>query len=182
MHDPVRGLFWLLLPASILEKILARILLTTVVYVTATMLFYLVFSIVSEGINLLLFRRHHPLFFPFDPLVFWGVLSYMVIQAPFLVGAVYFRKHALSKTVLSLVGFSLLFAIGTLLAVRVIFDNQMVGLDFEALFAKAQFSGAWMQLENFGRAAAGTAKAIFWVIVPIVCWTICYFRLKETER
>ena len=44
LHDPVKSLPWLLLPASLLEKTLARILLTTAVLIGGSMLFYFVFS------------------------------------------------------------------------------------------------------------------------------------------
>lgn len=80
---------------------MSRILLTTVEFVAGSMLLYLGFSIISEGVNLLLFGRHHLVFLPFDPLVLKGAMSYTALQAPFLLGAVYFRKHALSKTVLT---------------------------------------------------------------------------------
>jgi len=182
LHDPVQGLSWLLLPASLLEKTLARVLLTTVVYAAGSMLLYLAFSILSEGLNLLLFERRHALFFPFDPLVLKGALTYTAVQAPFLLGAVYFRKHALSKTVLVLLGFSLLLALGVVIAARIIFGGELFGADFQTLLAEADFNGAWLQLSGVVRAAAGAGKIIFWLIMPVVCWTICWFRLKETER
>ena len=151
-------------------------------YVAGSMLLYLAFSVVSEGLNLLLFGRHHTLFFPLDPGVLKAALSYSAIQAPFLLGAVYFRKHALSKTVLCFLALSLLFGLGVLVAVWILFGGRWVGMDFEALFAGTDFSAAWIQLANVGRMAAGIGKVIFWLVIPIVCWTICFFRLKETER
>ena len=182
LHDPVDSLPWLLLPASMLEKALARILLTTFVYVAGSMVFYILFSIVSEGLNYLVVKRHHLLFNPFDPMVLRGALSYMAIQAPFLLGAVYFRKHALSKTILSILAFSLIFGLGVLVAGRIILGDQLAGLVSETHTPSAEFNVAWMQLAKFGRTAAGAAKTVFWFVIPVVCWTTCYFRLKETER
>ncbi len=182
LHDPVLGIAWLLLPASLLEKTLARILLTTAVFIAGSMALYFLLSIVSEGVNTLLFNRRHPLFSPFDTVVLKGALAYTAIQAPFMVGAVYFRKHALSKTVLILLGFSLLLGLGVLVAARLIFWNHATGWDIATLIHRADFHAVWRPLSNVGRMAAFTAKVIFWVVLPLVSWTICYFRLRETER
>ncbi len=182
LHDPLQGLSWLLLPASLLEKTLARIALTTLVLVAGSMLLYLVFSVVSEGLNLLLFDRRHPLFFPFDPLVLKGVLLYMAIQAPFLLGAVYFRKHALSKTVLSLLGFLLLLALGILLGARLILGSPFGTMNAEALLDAADPGAVWMRLGRIGSAAGIAGKTVLLGVMPLICWATCYFRLKETER
>ncbi len=182
LHDPVKGISWLLVPASLLEKTLAWLLLTTLVFILGSMGFYLAFSVISEGLNMLAFGRRHFLFFPFDPFVLKGALSYTAIQAPFFLGAVYFRKHALSKTILALLTFSLMLGLGVLVVARVLFWGQGIAWDFEAVFAGTDLSEKWAQLANLGKTAAVAAKSLFWAVVPFVCWTTCYFRLKETER
>lgn len=182
LHDPIKGLPWLLLPASLLEKTLARILLTTAVLIGGSMLLYFVFSLMSEGVNTFLFDRRHALFQPFDPLVFKGAITYTAVQAPFLLGAAYFRKHALSKTILAMLGFTALLSLGFYLAARIIFGEQFSGLVFGDLFTEASHSIEWAKLSGLGRAAAITTKVIFWLALPLVSWTTCYFRLKETER
>lgn len=182
LHDPIQGLSWLLLPASQLEKTIVRILLTTVIYVAGSMLLFVVISMVSEALNQMLLGRHHGLFAPTDPLVLKSALTYIAIQAPFLVGAAYFRKHALSKTILVLIGFSVLLTMGIFAALRIIFGSQWSSTDFERTLDGADLGIAWEQLMQIGCTAAGTAKVLFWVVIPLVSWTICYFRLKETER
>lgn len=182
LHDPIKGLSWLLLPASLLEKTIVHILLTTVIYAAGSMLLFVVISMVSEALNQMLLSRHHGLFMPIDPLVLKSALTYTAIQAPFLAGAAYFRKHALSKTILVLMGFSVLLAIGIFAALRIIFGNQWTGMNFELMLNGTDGGIAWKQLLQIGRTAAGTAKVLFWIIIPVVSWTICYFRLKETER
>lgn len=182
LHDPIQGLSWLLLPASLLEKTIVHILLTTVIYAIGSMLLFVVISMVSEALNQMLLGRHHGLFTPIDPLVLKSALTYIAIQAPFLVGAAYFRKHALSKTILVLMGFLVLLAVGIFVALRIIFGSQWSGIDFERMLDGADLGIAWEQLKQIGRTAAGTAKVLFWAVIPLVSWTICYFRLKETER
>ncbi len=182
LHDPIQGLSWLLLPASLLEKTIVYILLTTVVYVTGGMLLFGVISMVSEALNQMLLGRHHGLFSPIDPLVLKSALTYTAMQAPFLVGAAYFRKHALSKTILVLMGFSVLLAVGILAAARIIFGDQWSGMDFELMLDGIDMGMGWEQFVQLGCTAAGAAKVLFWLVIPVVSWTICYFRLKETER
>ncbi|MCG6910580.1 MAG: hypothetical protein LJE94_10715 [Deltaproteobacteria bacterium] len=182
LHDPIKGLPWLLLPASLLEKTLARILLTTVVVIAGSMVFFFFFSLISEGVNTFLFNRRHALFQPFDPLVLKGAMTYTAAQAPFLLGAVYFRKHALSKTTLGMLGFTVLFSLGVYVAARLIFGGHLSGLEFDDLFTGAGYDLEWSALSGLGRAAIITGKVIFWLVLPLVSWTACYFRLKETER
>ncbi|MCP4024419.1 MAG: hypothetical protein GY729_21430 [Desulfobacteraceae bacterium] len=182
LHDPVQGLSWLMVPASIPEKALARILITTVVYIAGTMLFYLIFSMVSEGLNTMILKRHHPLFNPFDPIILKGTLAYIAVQAPFLLGAVYFRKHALSKTILTVLGLSFVLGIGICLAAWLIFGDQFTELNFKLLFDSTDSNVTWMQLSKIGQIGIHTARVIFWIVTPIICWAVCYIRLKETER
>ena len=55
-------------------------------------------------------------------------------------------------------------------------------MDFDRISDGADLGIAWEQLMQIGCTAAGTAKVLFWMVIPLVSWTICYFRLKETER
>ena len=185
-HDTVKGPAWLLIPASLLEKALSRIALSTVVYVVTTMLVYFGFSLVSEGFNWLLFRRYHPLFNPFDPLILHGVVLYFVLQAPLLVGAVYFRKHSLSKTILALLGYTFVFIVVVVCAIWLIFGNYFDGL-FPGLEALIEQTGTHDEaivanIERLGRVALWIWRIVFWALIPALCWTTCYYRLKETER
>jgi len=169
LHDPVKGFSWLLLPASVLEKTLTCILLTTLVYMAGGMMFYLVFSLVSEGLNMLVFHSRHPLFNPFDRLILNSMQTYVSIQAPFLIGAVYFQKHALSKTILALFFSVVIFGIGILLAARIIFGDALSRLM------------EYNSIPTFDSSLMNAVKVFFGFAVPLISWIICYFRHKETE-
>ncbi len=181
LHDPVQGTFWLLLPASLPEKTLSRILLTTIVFVAGSMLGYWVFSLLAEGCNWLIFQRRHDLFFPFAPEVLKGTLTYTALQAPFLLGAVTFRRHALSKTVLSLLGLALLLSLAGLLGLRLLFWDQLEGSGLRALLAGPESRLAWMHLTEAGRTVAGIGRIVFWLFMPPACWFLCWMRLKKTS-
>ena len=185
-HDTVKGPAWLLIPASLLEKASSRIALSTVIYVIATMLIFFGFSILSEVFNWLLFRRHHPLFNPFDPWVLHGVALYFVLQAPLLVGAIYFQRHSLSKTILVLLGYTSVFFVVVGIATWLIFGDYFHGLlsNLETLIEQTGTTDDAIiaNIGNLGRVALWFWRIIFWAIIPPLCWTICYYRLKETER
>jgi len=185
-HDTVKGPAWLLIPASLLEKVSSRIALSTVMYVITTMLIYFGFSLVSEGFNWLLFRRHHLLFNPFDQLVLHGVALYFVLQAPLLVGAIYFQKHSLSKTILALLGYTFVFFVVVVAAMWLIFGDYFNGLPlgWETLIEQTGISNDAIiaNIERLGNVALWSWRIIFFAIIPLLCWTICYYRLKGTER
>jgi hypothetical protein len=185
-HDTVKGPAWLLIPASLLEKTSSRIALSTVMYVITTMLIYFGFSLVSEGFNWLLFRRHHPLFNPFDQLVLHGVALYFVLQAPFLVGAIYFQKLSWSKTILALLGYTFVFFVVVVFAMWLIFGNYFDGLlpSLETLIEQPGtfYESIGANIERLGRIGLWIWRIIFWALIPPLCWTICYYRLRETER
>ena len=177
LHDPVKGYAWLLLPASNLEKALSRILLTTLIYIVGSLVVYLLFSFVCEGLNQVILGRRHPFFNPLDRVILNCVLTYISIQAPFLIGAVYFKKHALSKTVLFLSGALIVLGVCILAAAWSILGGQVSGPDVKNLF----YSWENSDMTPFGRALINGIKVIFWLVVPVFSWTVCFFRHKETE-
>ena len=185
-HDTVKGPAWLLIPASLFEKASSRIALSTVMYVITTMIIYFCFSLVSEGFNWLLFKRHHPLFNPFDQWVLHGVALYFVLQAPFLVGAIYFQKHSLSKTILSLLGYIFAFFVIVVIAMWLIFGDYFDGLipSLGMLIEQhgTSYEAIGANIERLGSVALWFWRIIFWALIPPLCWTICYYRLRETER
>jgi hypothetical protein len=177
LHDPVKGYSWLLLPASSLEKTLSRILLTTLVYYFGSLVIYLLFSLLSEGINMLVLQRCHFMFNPFDLVIIKSMGVYMAVQAPFLTGAVYFKKHTLSKTILFLTFSVLIIGVGILIAIRLIFGEGFFWWNVQDIF----YSNEVDDFTAVGSGVINTAKVFFWFAVPSVSWIICYFRYRETE-
>jgi hypothetical protein len=177
LHDSITGYSWLLLPASSLEKTLSQILITTLVYSLGSLVIYLLFSLFSEGINMLVLRRCHSMFNPFDSVIITSIGVYMAIQAPFLIGAVYFKKHALRKTILVLTFSVLIIGVVLLIATQIIFGKEFFWLNVKDIF----YSDAYGDFTAVGLSVINTAKVLFWFAVPLVSWIICYFRCRETE-
>jgi hypothetical protein len=186
LHHSERGPAWLLLPASALEKFGSRLALSSVIYAVATMLMLLLFCLVSEAVNSLLLDRHHPLFNPFDPMILKGTLLYFVLQSPLLVGAVYFRKHVLSKTVLTLVAYTFVLLLFALLGMKLLLGSYLNGvtssLEFLDNLQKVVGADFLPYLEGLGRLGVWTCRILFWAVLAPFFWTVGYYRLKEIER
>ena len=86
LHDKTRNEAWLLLPASALEKTLARMLAVTVGLVVWLLVFSTVVSVVVDSLNLLLVGKRHAFFDPFDPVVRERISIYFVLQSLYFLG------------------------------------------------------------------------------------------------
>ena len=170
LHDKSRTEAYLLLPASALEKVLARLLLVTAGLALALLLYSTVLSLVIEGLNLGLFGVRRPIFNPFDAEVWELIAAYIVVQSPYFLGSAWFRRAPFLKTSLALVLLLLAFAVIALVAVRVAFG----GWGWDAWFV---FDG----FVDWHIANAGAFKNVLLVLIPPVLWCIAWFRLKEAQ-
>jgi len=105
---------WLMIPASTFEKFCSRLFLTSFGYVAGSIVVYFIVTMISKGLNQMIFEFSHPVFNPLDPWVRYNIALYLVLQSMFLVGAIYFRRFAFVKTILFLSLLSLVFLVGFL--------------------------------------------------------------------
>ena len=171
---------WLMIPASTFEKFSSRLFLTSVGYVAGSMLVYFMVSLISKGLNQMIFEFSQPLFNPLDPWVRYNAALYLVLQSMFLVGAIYFRRFAYVKTILFLSLLSLVFLIGFFVMSKwILGDNIRALLSGEYLISWELLSMQW----------AGQIRDVllfwlrigFWGLLAPLCYVITYFRLKEIE-
>jgi len=181
LHHPQRSYVYLTLPASNLEKFLSKLVLTTVGYVLGTLILYFLFSVLMSIVNLIIFQQSHPLFNPFDRIIWITIGVYLITQSIFLLGAVYYKKHAFIKTNLFLFLLQLTVSIFIVFLVKIVFWNYIQGWSFSPEDIILSSPAVEQQLENFFWGFAQFMKFIFyWVLAPVL-WLISYFRLKETE-
>jgi len=179
-----QGVFYLTLPGSSLEKFLSKLLVTSLGYALGSLFFYTAVSSAAEGINRVIFGYGHAFFNPFTRRVLLTVTVYVVTQAVFLVGSVYFRKLAFIKTNLYLWLFGIVLTIVVAVTAWVIFRDYAVGprIGLEPYMQELGRSG---ELEAVLRPMAEkflqVAKVLFWGAAAPVCWIISYLRLRETE-
>ena len=185
-HDRTRNHDWLMLPSSTLEKLTARLVLTSVGYAAGVVIFYSVFSVVAAGLSSLIFGGHRGLFAPWTREVGLMLANYLVMQSVFLVGAAFFRKNHFVKTVLSLTVIGFVALILLAVTVRLVFADYFTGMepsrDLAAFFEGFEDNAGWeLNLGRTGRSIATTLKVLYWSALAPICWVIAYFRLRETE-
>ena len=173
MHDKTRNEAWLLVPASVLEKTLARLLAVTIGLTGYLLVFFGVVSVAIETLNLLLFGDRNPFFNPFDSTVRDRISLYIILQPFFFLGGAWFRKAHFVKTTLAITVAVIALGAFTLITVRIVFAGYWLGIR-DLSFV----------LEQLGRAHAGGVEAVLLGIapmVPLACWWIAWLRVRETQ-
>lgn len=178
--------FYLLLPASPFEKFLSKWLLLGIGYFLVFTVGYYLLAFVARFIGKLLFDFDLGTFNMLDNDNLLFIQLFFALQALFLLGAVYFRKFAIFKTVLStfLTGVFMI-AIAALLFRIIMFDM------FEGLYhfkPVLEINGTMMEVQpssNFKSFMQQNGENIvrlwgLWII-PAVLLVVGYFKLRETE-
>ncbi|EKE01445.1 MAG: hypothetical protein ACD_21C00132G0016 [uncultured bacterium] len=171
VHDKKQAYFLLTLPCSNGEKFFSCWLITSIGYALSALVLYTVVYWLIAFVNVLVFRTPLILFKPIQPIVGRAILQYLVIQSIFFLGAIYFKKNQLLKTILTLVSISIVMAI------------------FSALFSVAVFSPlffvqTWVihDVSSVDFASlAGWFKLLFWTLLAPFCLWVAYQRLTEYE-
>ncbi len=183
LHDDVKGVAWLTLPASLFEKIASRVALSTIVWAAIIVLSFFLISLISEGVNLLLIGRCHSLFSPFDKDVFLRTVVYFILVSIYHLGLVYFKRHAVFKTFLSLFIYFLFLCLTAYITAKIFFG----GLFTDVLYMSDPVRNIPLYIaenDNLVRIwslTKWTVKIGFWYVLAPLCWIIGYFRLRETE-
>jgi hypothetical protein len=121
LHHPLQRFHYLTLPCSSLERFLSRYLLSAPLYYLHVLVAYAVFDRLAAAIAGVMMDKSAAAFAPFEPRMLQLTLAYFGLHALMFGGAIYFRSHALIKTMLcaALIGFGLVLA--QLAAVRIFF-------------------------------------------------------------
>jgi len=172
---------WLMLPATSLEKFLAKGVLSAFAYPVALIVVFFLSSLITEPIQLLFFGNPITLFNPFTREMAAELSVYWVWQSIFLLGATYFHKGHFFKTVLSLGVIGIALAALGLLFVKIIFSIKYgsslrtfdVVFSFDSLLFQPA-SGAIGIFRVLG-------KLVYFVALPVFCWVTAYFRVEEVQ-
>ncbi len=180
-----RNIHYLSLPASSVEKLLAKLLLTTVGYILISLVLYEVFTLIASGITNIFFGIGHPVFNPFHPLIWKMIRLYIITQSVIFFGSVYFKKLALIKTMLALSAFGTAISILAGIIFRIVFAHYFKGMSFiggpEFMQSFSFDPGMGPDIEKLMKFSAQAVKIAFFWVMPVFFWVVSYFRLKETE-
>ena len=196
LHDRTCRDAYLLLPASALEKLLARLLPLTVGLTILLLAYFCVLSIVVEAFNSAFFGSRRPIFNPFDPDIWELIGFYIILQSPYFLGATWFRRFAFLKTTLALVllhvGFALfalaVFRLSTPSFSRRVLDGQDIHPElypdsFDILDVLL-FELAGVAVRSVHHAGIDTWAAILsaaMILLPPILWCIAWLRLREAR-
>lgn len=178
LHDPETSYRYLTLPASMPEKYLARLLLTSIGYVVISLVLYELFSLIAAGFTQLIFSKHHPLLSPFSPETGRIIAVYLATHGLTFFGAVFFRRLHLLNTILW--AFLLMLAVGaaTAFAGRIIFWDFFNGFFVPSNIDFIQFGE---KLFSYMRSMYVLSQIIFYAAVPVFFWICGFVRFRETE-
>ena len=173
LHDRTRNEAYLLVPASGLEKTLARLLAGTVGLVAFLLVFTGLVSVVVETLNLLLYGGRYPFFDPFEPTVWRWIFVYIILQSFYFLGGAWFRRAHFVKTTLALTLAIAAFGAFTAITLRVVFAGYW--LDVGDVF---------FVLEQLGWAPASATGAVVHAIALLLalsCWWLAWLRVAEVQ-
>lgn len=179
LGDPVRRSAYLLVPASALEKVTARLALTLVAFPVAGLMLYWATSLVGAGLGGLIWDESFGVYNPFTEETWQLLAVYPMVHSVFFLGAVWFRKATVSKTILAVVLAQIGLAIVTALIFRVVFFDFFHGLSFEPSkeFRLNVTDAGWLTSDLSARIGKVFTHLLFgpWL------WVIAYLRLADTE-
>lgn len=182
LHDAKKATHYLTLPGSTIEKYLGRLVLTTVGWSIATIVFYMTATALSAAIGLAVFGRAGEVFLPVTRTSWEAIGSYIVTQSVFFFGAVYFKKHHFLKTVLSTVVIAFVFALVAMVVMRIVFIGEFAGLlPTEAELERVFGDTVTLAVRRFAEVMEVIGKIVYWAVVPLYFWILGYRRMRETE-
>jgi hypothetical protein len=181
VHDDRRGLNYFTLPASLLEKYVARLLQTAILWPAAVIAAYSVTSLIGAGIAQLLFGESHGFYFPVFISDWDIVLSYICAHVVFVFGSIFFKKSAFIKTVFAVVVVAFSAALYVMIVGRIAFNAE-----FARFFPTEAEMDRLTEMLNL---AIGAHEQLFRVIgdifsyaaVPVFFLVVGFVRLRETE-
>lgn len=196
VHDPTRNEAYLLLPASSLEKFCARLIPVTLGIGIFLPIILFALTTIIESVSQLIFGTRRPLFNPFDSEIWKLYGYYIIIQAPFFLGAIWFRRFNFLITSFVIILFHLLLAIAILITARItIGATEWQHLHGQNL-QQGSNTGTLNQFDfwHFGIAHDFSHQllatnwsflaTVFWIVIallPPVLWWIAWLRLKEVQ-
>ena len=180
LHDKTRCEAYLLLPASALEKMASRMLISIVVFPLFVLAFVTFVSWVNYALGSMMFDFGVPVY-RFGAGT-WDLLGHFVVmQSVFLLGGAWFRRAQYSKTALSVT----LLLIGLVCVTGLALYFFFFGLMAPSTFDGEALRGALIELSMSRQMLIGIASTVWqWaygLLLPLFCWTVAWLRIRETQ-
>jgi len=181
LNRPNTAHLYLMTPASTLEKFLSKWTLTTVGFAVTHLVLYTIFSMIALGFDNSIGNTYFNAFEPFGRIPLLLFKLYLTISSLFLLGSVVFRKYEFFKIQLVSNLFSICLAFIAAFLFRIIFNQYFDGMSFSPQMnhvvvepdhsVKAFIEGPLWTILQY----------LFWLGLPLLLWTVGFFKLKEQE-
>lgn len=172
IHTSARGQFYLMLPANTIEKLLSNWIITSFLYIIIANVLLIAILALASLLSSFLFNTGVEIYNPFtnDGIRTMGI--YVVTQSVFFLGALYFRKNNLLKTLLSIFVIQMIFS--SILALA----GWLILGDFNQVNEESLPNEA---VQFFTVNLPDIAKTIFWIVTAPFFLIVSYFKFKERE-
>ncbi|HRZ41128.1 MAG TPA: hypothetical protein P5228_00315 [Bacteroidales bacterium] len=182
LNRPDKSIAYLSLPASTFEKYLIPWLFTGIVWAIVSMVSYMAFALMINGLWSGVMQFPFTAFNPFEICigrspVYEAYMPYFLVHSIFFLGAAAFRKNAIPKTLLT--GFILQsgFTFLNLMMMLILFGN-FTGMDQQMKLIEAdQQNLAYF----FREVLPQLIKYSFAYVIPVIFYVAAFFKLKERE-
>lgn len=198
LHDDKKAVMELLIPASSIEKFLSKLLIATVFYFLATLIFAFFASFVLMLLSLPVLKEKAEIFSLLKPFISFSVgefslnmsysrlyLIYITVMSFFFFGAVFFKKHHVIYTVLFILLVSFVFGIISRFLAALIMPDLFTASGAVSAYTREAMAEA---IETNESVKAGLERVSYFVgiyfnaILPLVFYIISYFTLTDMER
>ncbi|MEZ4950249.1 MAG: hypothetical protein R2879_17045 [Saprospiraceae bacterium] len=178
LGTPVERSFYLALPASNLEKVVSKLLITSVIFTLVTLMYYTVFSYINNGIVYLLTDLKINNFEPFSSTNWMVIKVYLITQSIFLLGAVSFPKYSLPMTLLAFLIILFIVAAVLFLVFRITFADHFPD---SGPFSEMEGMRGPVMIEGKIEAFGDLIETLFNILFAPALWIVTYFKLSEKE-
>jgi hypothetical protein len=176
LNSPVKGYFYLTLPASALERLTAGWFMTSIMYSVISLVIIYLLSLLLNIFEVLVMGYSFQVVDPAGSDIYLILGIYFVTQTIFLTGAAYFRRFNFFKTIL------VLFVVSMIVS---IYSGLLGQLLFRGGFQSGSFPEDFIMNGSLGRFFEDVlpvlAKTAFWGLMAPFFLVVTYFRIKERE-
>ena len=179
LHDKTENESYLLLPASALEKTIARLLSITVIFLGYLLIFTTLTSVVVELVNSLFFGQRNQWFHPFDSMG-WSLFGhFVVVQSLYFLGAAWFRKNHFIKTTLAITIACIGLTVLALVILRFVLAPYFYGFDMS--LDNMRIDNLYSLYQGVIDVVGIGVTALYFVGLPVMCWSVAWLRVRETQ-
>ncbi len=181
LNRPHTAHLYLMTPASILEKFLSKWTFTVIGYTLAHLVIYTLFSILVLAIDGYSGEVYFNPFEPFSAIPLLLMKLYMTLSSVFLLGSIAFRRYEFFKTQIFLNVLSIVLALIGVFLFRIVFNEYFTGMSFVPRMNNVIMEPE-AKVKAFVEGPLWTAlQYLFWLGLPLLLWTVGFFKLKEQE-